>query len=62
MGVALITVAMFAGKRLLDEHDRLIQQVGILGNRVVALEFEVRSLEVAVNQRAITPARPPKMQ
>lgn len=49
MGVALITVTMFAGKRLLEEHDRLITQVNILGNRVVALEAEVKAMQVAVH-------------
>lgn len=49
MGVALISVTMFAGRRLLTEHDRLIEQVGMLGNRVVALEFQVRSMQVAVH-------------
>lgn len=49
MGVALISVSMFAGHRILQEHDRLIQQVGILGNRVVALESQVKAMEVAVH-------------
>jgi hypothetical protein len=49
MGVALISVSMFAGRRLLEEHDRMLVQVGILGNRVVMLEAELSALELAVH-------------
>lgn len=50
MGVALVTVAIFAGKRLLNEHDRLIEQVNILGSRVASLEVRLESVQVAMGE------------